>query len=109
MFGASGCQFVNAHAAVCGGDAPFGFDQFFLEEALESGIERAFFNLEKIVGGAFDVQDEGVTVKGLALEGAENHHFEGSGKEIAMFASLHGGCTWWRVVHKIDYFHLRLE
>jgi hypothetical protein len=78
MFGAGGCQFVNADAAVCRGDAPFGFEQVFLEEALESGIERAFFNLQEIVGGTLDVLDEGVTVKRLALESAENHHFEGA-------------------------------
>jgi len=91
MFGAGGCQFVNADAAVGGGDAPFGFDQIFFEEALESGIERAFFNLQEIVGGALDVLDEGVTMKWLALEGAENHHFEGAREEVALLGFFQGG------------------
>src|ERR1700676_3928205 len=91
MFGAGGCQFVNADAAVCRGDAPFGFDQLFLEEALESGIERAFFDLKKIVRGSIDVLNEGVAVEGLALRGAENHHLEGAGKEVALFGFSQGG------------------
>ena len=85
MFCACHCEFVSTHAAICRGDAPFGLHEIFLEEALESGVERAFFNLEKIVGSALDVLDEGVAVKRLALESAENHHFEGAGEEVALF------------------------
>jgi len=90
MFRACCREFVDAHAAICGGDAPLGLHEIFLEEALESGVERAFFNLEKIVGSALDVLDEGVTVERLALESAENHHFEGAREEIALFGFFQG-------------------
>jgi hypothetical protein len=91
MLGASGGKFVDADAAVRGGDAPFGFDQFFFEEALESGIERALFDLEKVVGDALDVLDEGVAVQRLSLQSAENHHFERTRKEVALLRFFHGG------------------
>jgi len=45
--------------------------------------------LKKVVGGALDVLDEGVAVEGLALEGAENHHFEGAGEKVALWWFFH--------------------
>jgi hypothetical protein len=91
MPGARGCQFVNANAAVGGGDAPFGFDQVFLEEALQSGVEGAFFDLQEIVGGSLDVLDQGIAVERLPLERAENHHFEGAREEVALLGFFQGG------------------
>ena len=89
VLGADGRQGVNPNAAVGGGDGPLGFDQVFLEKALEGGVERAFFDLQQIVGGALDVLDEGVAVEWLAFEGAENHHFEGTGEEVALLGFFH--------------------
>jgi hypothetical protein len=90
MFCACHREFVSTHAAICGGDAPLGLHEIFLEEALESGVERAFFNLEKVVGSTLNVLDEGVAMKRLALESAENHHFEGAGEEIALLGFFQG-------------------
>lgn len=89
VLGACGRQGVNANTAVGGGNGPFDFNQIFLEKALESGVEGAFFDLQQVVGGALDVLDEGVTVERLALEGAENHHFEGAGEQVALLGFLH--------------------
>jgi hypothetical protein len=36
------------------------------------------------------VLDEGVDMKRLALESAENHHFEGAGEEIALLGFFQG-------------------
>jgi hypothetical protein len=91
MFCACCREFVDAHAAICRGDAPLGLHEIFLEEALESGVERAFFNLEKIIGSALDVLDEGVAMERLALESAENHHFEGTREEVALFRFFQTG------------------
>jgi hypothetical protein len=90
MFCACHREFVSTHAAICRGNAPFGLHKILLEEALESGVERAFFNLEKVVGSTLNVLDEGVAMKRLALESAENHHFEGAGEEIALFGFFQG-------------------
>lgn len=87
------CQFVNADAAVCRGDAPFGFDEVFLEESLQSGIEGAFFDLEEVVGDALDVLDKGVAVERLTLQGTENHHLKRAGEEVALFGFFHGFST----------------
>ena len=89
VLGASGRQGVNANAAVGGGNGPFGFDQVFLEKALKGGVEGAFFDLKQVVGGALDVPDEGVAVEGLAFEGAENHHLQGAGEEVALLGFFH--------------------
>jgi len=78
-------QFVNPNAAVCGGDAPFGFYQIFLEKPLESRIQRTFFYLEEIVRVSFDVLDERVAVQRLPLQSSENHHLQGAGKEVTLF------------------------
>jgi len=85
------CEFVDTHAAICRGDTPLGLHEIFLEEPLESWVERAFFNLEKIIGSALDVLDEGVAVERMALESAENHHFEGAREEIALFRFFQTG------------------
>lgn len=90
MFCAGGGEFVDAHAAIGRGDAPFGFDEILLEEALKSRVEGAFFDLEKVVGSALDVLDQGVAVERLPLQGAENHHFEGAREEIALFRIFQG-------------------
>jgi len=79
------CQFVNPNAAVCGGDTPFGFDQIFLKQPLESWIQRTFFYLQEIVRGSLDVLDERVAVQRLALQCSENHHLQRAGKEVPLF------------------------
>src|SRR5487761_19257 len=91
MPGTGGRQSVNADAAIGGRDAPFGFDAAFLEKTLESGIERAFFDLKQVVGRALDVLDEGVTVERLAFERAENHHLECAREKVARLAIAHAG------------------
>jgi hypothetical protein len=83
-------QLVNANAAVCGRDAPFGFEQLFLEKPLEGGIQRAFFDLEEIVGRPLNVLDKSVTMEGLPLESSQNHHFESAGEEVTLFGFFHG-------------------
>ena len=89
MLCACGCQFVNSDAAVCGRDAPFGFDQLLFQKTLESGIEGAFFDLKKIVRSSLDVLDERIAVKRLALESSENHHLQRAGEEVALFLFFH--------------------
>jgi hypothetical protein len=88
MFFACGRQFVNTDAAIGGGHTPFGADQFIFEQALESGVEGAFFDLKQIVRGALDVLNQGIAVERLALERAENHDLEGAGEEIALFVGF---------------------
>ena len=89
MFRACRRRLVNAHAPVGRRDTPFRFDQLCLEEALERGIERTFLDLQQIVRGSLDVLGEGVAMQGLALQGAENHHFQSAWKQIPMFVVLH--------------------
>jgi len=89
MLRSPGCQLVSAHATIGGRNAPLGFHQLFLEKALECWIERAFFNLEQVVGGALDVLDQGVTVEGLALQRTENHHLQGAGEKVSLCGFLH--------------------
>jgi hypothetical protein len=44
---------------------------------MEGGIDGAFFDLEKVIGGALDVEDDAVAMKLCALgEGFENEEVE---------------------------------
>jgi hypothetical protein len=57
---------------------------------LQSGIERAFLYLEQVVGSLLNVLDKRISMRRLATEGLEDHHFE---------------CTWekissWRLIHR---------
>ena len=83
------CQLVDANAAVRGRSAPFRLHEPFLQQTLEGRIERAFFDLEQVVGCALDVLDEGIAVERLALERSENHHLEGSGEKVALLVFVH--------------------
>lgn len=89
MLCAGGGEFVGADAAVGGGDAPLGFYEFGFQKALQGRVERTFFDLEQIVGGAFDVLRQSIAVERLNLESTENHHFESAGEEIAWFVVFH--------------------
>jgi len=89
MAGAGGGDPVDADAAAGGGDIPMGFEPAVLEHALEGRVERAFLDLEEILGGTLDLLREGIPVEGAALEGAEDHHFEGSGEEVFAILFLH--------------------
>jgi len=45
-----------------------------LKEALKSWIQRSFFDLQQVIGSAFDVLCEGVAMQGVAFYGPKNHH-----------------------------------
>jgi hypothetical protein len=89
MPGAGRSEFVGAHTAVCGRNAPLGFYEFRFQEALQGGVEGAFFDLEQIVGGALDVLRESIAVKRLNFQSAQNHHLESAGEKIAWFVGFH--------------------
>ena len=91
MLCAGGGEFVDADAAVCRRDAPLRFHKLLFEETLQRGIQGAFFDLKEILRSSFDELHEGVTVQGLTLQHAENHHFECAGKEIAWNGFGHEG------------------
>ena len=68
LLAAGGGELVVARAAVAGGGSPFRGDPSFDEHALQGGIERAFFHLQHIVGGALDGVGNLVAVR-FALQG----------------------------------------
>jgi len=90
LFAAGGSQFVVAGAAIAGSDAPLGRDQAFDEHALERRVERTFFDLEHVVGGALDGVGDLVAVQ-LAVtgKGPEDQKIKGAGGNLV---SLHYRC-----------------
>ena len=84
------CQLVNPDATVGGRGAPLSLDQVGLQEPLERRIQRAFFNLEQIVGRSLNMLREGVPMQRLSLQRSENHHLQGAGKEVSLVAVSHG-------------------
>jgi hypothetical protein len=46
--------------------------------------------LEEIVGVSLDVLNKRVTVKGLPLQGSENHHLQSAGEEVSLLGVFHG-------------------
>ena len=65
MLRACSRQFVNPNAAICRRDAPLRLDQLFLEKPLQSGIQRALFDLKQIIRGPLDVLHERIAMQGL--------------------------------------------
>ena len=90
MLAASRCELVRAHAPIGGGDTPLRFDPAGFQHPLQGGIERAFLDVKQIIRGLLDVLGQGVTMQRLALEGLQNHHLQGAGKEVALVVCLHG-------------------
>ena len=82
-------QFVDPNAAVCRRDAPFSLHELFPEQALESRIQRAFFDLKQVIRGSFDLLDERVAVHGLPFQHPENHHLQSTRKEISLCWIFH--------------------
>src|ERR1700759_574578 len=62
LFAAGGSERVKAGAAIRFGHFPFGFDPALKEEALQRGIERAFFDSEDVLRDALDGERDAVAV-----------------------------------------------
>jgi hypothetical protein len=79
---------VGADLAIAGRGFPVGFDEILPQHALEGGVERAFLNLQQIIGTLLDVLDKRVTVHRLPLQGLEDHHLQRPSKKIALLGFL---------------------
>jgi hypothetical protein len=69
MFLACGCDPVGAYSAIGKGDLPLRLNLALFQEALQRGIERALFDLKKLVGPLLDVLYERVAMHGLTQKG----------------------------------------
>lgn len=65
------------------GNTSLGLQPAFTQHALQSRVERAFFDLQQVVRDLLDVLDECVAVHRLQPERVENHHFKRAGEEVA--------------------------
>jgi hypothetical protein len=91
MLRTCGGQLVDTNPPIGRRRAPLRFDQLLLEKTLESRIQRTFFDLKQIVGRAFDVLRQRIAVQGLAFQGPENHHLQGTRKEVSLYRPAHAG------------------
>ena len=78
-----GSQAVDPRGPALRGDAFFRFQPAFPQHALQRGIERAFLDLQQVVGDLLDVLDQRIAVHRLQPERVEDHHFERAGEEVA--------------------------
>ena len=76
-------ELVELGAAVVFGGSPAGFEQAAEFESMEGGVERAFFDLEQLLGGLVDPLGDRVAVKRAAGEGFEDEHLQGALDEVA--------------------------
>jgi hypothetical protein len=65
MFLACGSNPVGAYSAIGKRDLPLRLNLALFQEALQRGIERAFFDLKKLVGSLLDVLYERIAMHGL--------------------------------------------
>ena len=80
---ALGGELVVLGAAVGFGERPLGGDPAALLHAMEGWIERAFLDAEEVVGGALNVEDNPVAVKGaILIERLEDEKVERSLKVV---------------------------
>ncbi len=77
-------DFVDAGAAIVGGDAPDAVDPAVQFEALEGGVEGAFLDEEFVVRGLLDVLDDAVAVEVAEGKGAEDEHVQGAGEGVVL-------------------------
>ena len=69
-----------------------------LFEAMEGWVEGAFFDLEQLVGGALDVQNDAVAMEAAALgEGLENEEIE-TALEVVFAHPAHPYVSWYGIV-----------
>jgi hypothetical protein len=69
LLAASGCQFIEAGAAIVGRNAPFPLDPTVQLQSLQRRIERAFFNAQNVVGQLLNKLSDGIAVQMAACEG----------------------------------------
>src|ERR1700677_2029113 len=85
MFLACGCDPVGAYSAIGKGNLPLRLNLALFQEALQRRIERAFFDLKKLVGPLLDVLHKRVAMHGMTLERLKHHHLQCSSKQISLF------------------------
>ncbi len=88
---AVGGEAVETGATPGFADAPIGGEVAAFGEAVERGVERAFFDGQDVVAAAFDLACDGVAVGLGAAEDREEHDVEGALEEGGLRAGL-GGC-----------------
>src|ERR1700722_11985172 len=59
---------VGAYPTVARRNLPLSFDQLFSQQSLQSRIERAFLDLQQIVGSLLDVLHKRIAMHRLTLE-----------------------------------------
>src|SRR4051812_9300165 len=72
LFTAGGCERVIAGAPIVLRRSPFGSHPTVQEESLERWVERAFADLEDVVGGLLELQGDAIAVHGAFGEGFED-------------------------------------
>lgn len=82
-------QLVDSNAAVGRRNTPFSLHKTFFEKALEGWIQRAFFDLKHVVRGPLNLLDERITVHGPSLQAPEDHHLQGTWKEVSLCRVFH--------------------
>jgi hypothetical protein len=78
LFATAGGDAVILGAFAFIGKFPRGGDPSFGLEPMKSGIERARFDLQKVLRSALNVFGDGVTVGGTGEEGAKDEEIEGT-------------------------------
>src|SRR5271170_266197 len=83
LFSSRGGELVILGFAVGVGKRPLGADPLALLHAVKSGVERAFFDLKQVFGGALDVEDDAVSMQFSSLsKRLENQQIETSLKIV---------------------------
>ena len=80
-FAAGSGEAVVLRLAVVVRDSPLGLDEAAPFEAVERGVERAFADEERGVGGLLDPFDDGVAVSGSPAQGFEDEEIERAAHE----------------------------
>ena len=89
MCAACGGEAVEPNFAIGFGDTPLGGDPAFDEHFLQRGIEQAFFDGEDFAGQEVNALGDGVAVKRVRLEDAEDEHGERAGRHSIFRPNQH--------------------
>src|SRR5438067_7858461 len=79
-----GCQPIVPRAAVVVGDSPLGLHITVEQEALQSGVEGAFADLQHVFGHPPKAFSDPIAVQRLALQRAKNQKIESAGQKLRL-------------------------
>ena len=85
MIAAVGSQVIETRAAVVGRESPLALDPAIQFQALESGVQGAFFDAQQIVGQLLNPLGDGIAMQMARPQYFEDEHVQRTRQEVGLW------------------------